>query len=508
MDPPARIPATAVGAFLLALVPLALLPFAVPYWPGEDSPNHFAVAHILAHYDDPGTPWRVLFATRLGPKPYVGYYYLAAVLGRVLDLATVDKLLTAAATVVLSLSSAYLVHALAPRRWANAFLLLPLTGSAYLLNRGFGPFVWGIAAGLFAVGLLVRQRRGATPLAAVVLLVATLFHPYATVIALGLTLGWCFAAGRRDRLWTALVVALPSIALCAAHLVALRLSPLALPVPAAICSAPFHCPGIRPQWPPLVLLSTLVSLSTKELLIRGTALLLLARGCLTRIDDAETRNNRTLLSIVLAVFALLPFGVAQRAYHLPDRLLLPLYVLAAASAVPPFTRSWKRSAATGLTLAALLAAVQYPVAARESAHIDEIVRAGRTLPRGATLAYLPFELRGAMAVAQPEQFAWGYLTIERDIVTGDLFADGLHPYFGAVGYRPLVYRDPDLLPWMSPDLRTDELAAGATRYDFAMLVAPPAELRDRFAARFPAAGHEGRVWIYRTREVTPATRTP
>lgn len=486
-----------------SILPLALLPWTMSWWPTEDNANHLAVAHILSHYGDAGTPWKTYFTEpNLTPQPYMLHYYLLLLLGRIWTLPAADKILTSLLTVACPLSAKYFIEQFVPSRRQNIFLLMPLVASSYALNRGLVGFVIGVVFAILTVAAYKRGQRGRFAPTRIISVSALAFaamlaHPSAAALAL-----LAIVAIERKGLFRA-PAALRIASVVAPMAILLVLHHLRVNTPSLSGSPVFDGPWYRFKFseietesPIVAGLRCLTSISMWEVPIRGLSMCLLlwavVRGCARSPDTVIY-----MLFLVLGVFLLIPSQMAGGAY-LQERVLLFLLVVMACAGEPPGVLNRpKVLPLLGLTSCLLLAIVQFGTAKRESETLEEIIRAGDVLPSGARLAYAPGDMHGYGTNYLPEQFAWGYVLMRRSIVVPDVFADrevfgdGLSSDWGGVGYRPLVYTPTSDLQPLLLELGAvpldDAFDARLSTYDYLMVVNGSPELllhlRDRVPIR-------------------------
>ena len=235
--------------------------------------------------------------------------------------------------------------------------------------------------------------------------------------------------------------------------------------------------------------------STSELPWRAGATALL--GFAAVLGIARVRDQRSVVRtviVLLALYVCIPWGLRERVFYMSNRVFLLLQLFLAVVAQPP---RWLRSAwvlgGLAVVTSAILLVIEQRSAASESAVLTDISLVGASIPRGQTLAYLSF--RHDPTGAKPLQFGWGLLTVQRDVVTDELFADGLTTDWGGVGYRPLKYSR-RLPPAESEPY--DALRATLRGYDHVLLVQPSTELVDRLRADAVVEGHSGVVWLLRS----------
>src|SRR5690349_11576036 len=90
-----------LGASLLAL---AGVPWSVRHWPSQDGPNHLAVAHVIASYSDPGSPYPQYFSVKHGFRPSAALDVIFSHASRLMPLETAEKCVVSAAIILLPLS--------------------------------------------------------------------------------------------------------------------------------------------------------------------------------------------------------------------------------------------------------------------------------------------------------------------------------------------------------------------------------------------------------------------
>ena len=151
--------ADAGGLLLLAIAPLAALPWLLSYWPSVDGPNHLALVHILRRLGEPGNPFEPYLQSELRVGSYSLYYWLMLGLGRLMDLHLADRLVQTAIIAGLPLSVLYLIRRIAPERRHNALAIVPLA-TGWLVMLGFVNFLLGFLLGLLALGAVWGRRGG------------------------------------------------------------------------------------------------------------------------------------------------------------------------------------------------------------------------------------------------------------------------------------------------------------------------------------------------------------
>ena len=225
--------------FVACLLMLAALPWTVRYWPGEDDLNHVAIAHIVGHLHDAGSTFSSFFRGDLRPRPYPLHYYLLLGLAQIVPLLVAEKLVVSLVAIGLPLVGLWTLVRLAPSRWTNIYLLLPLWSYPPLLLRGLTNFVLGTALAIGTIPLLAVETpsRARILLASALFFLAMLAHPFACfvvgVVLVALHGRALFSLRQRSALvaWTRLlVVVAPAAALLAVAAVENHLRRADLPV--------------------------------------------------------------------------------------------------------------------------------------------------------------------------------------------------------------------------------------------------------------------------------------
>jgi hypothetical protein len=520
--------ATQLTLLLLALLPLAALPWTVEYWPAQDDPNHLAIAHVLQSIDDPGSPFARFLEADLTFRPYMLQYYVLLGLGRVMELTTAHRLLVSLFIFALPLAVLLALRRIVPERQANVFLVAPLP-TGWLLLLGLLNFCAGLVLGLIAVALAWGRAggQGETPDppgpvailgASVALFFAAAFHPLAAALT-GVTLLVLEGAHlRRPATWARLaVVAGPAVGSIAISLVAY--SGLESPTSLSVLGVGFL--GLVPTL--ILLVKGQVGLSYWELPFRLPAVCLLLGGGLYAIRKHGVRGSgrdaalARLTLVLLALIFLLPRSFVVVG-HVTDRvMLLCLVASALVASLPRMLRSPRRLAVLAFASCLGLATVQYFAAARESERIATIVAAGQVIPRGSRVLPLNFDPVGSSANASSGLHAWGHVVRERDVVTPYLFASGSRAPYGGAAVRPLRYREAfvedspfihegmprvwgkvgDKLPELQRTHGTDLFLAVAEDYDRVLVVSPPTDFLAHASDRLEEEIRVGDVWVFR-----------
>ena len=265
----------------------------------------------------------------------------------------------------------------------------------------------------------------------------------------------------------------------------------------------FNCPAIKWGSPLIVLGKSLTLWSPVELPVRlvATLLLLVCAYWGACSPDADRRIVRALIVMTL-LYLFIPWGVVDRVYYMRDRVLVVLQFAWVLAARPPtWLRSASRLGPPAFLLCLTLCVAEYREAARLSPVIDAIREVGQKLPRGASLSYL--NLLPAGTNGDPLQFGWSFLTVDRDAVTAELFADGLSTEWGGVGFRPLTYTT----RWPYPPFAVkpySTLQQGLRLFDYLVVIQPDADLLPKLRADFEVVSQSGPVWLFRTSRPTEA----
>ncbi len=448
------------GLLLLAIAPLAALPWLLSYWPSVDGPNHLALVHILRRLGEPGNPFEPYLQSELRVGSYSLYYWLMLGLGRLMDLHLADRLVQTAIIAGLPLSVLYLIRRIAPERRHNALAIVPLA-TGWLVMLGFVNFLLGFLLGLLALGAVWGRRGGrvdpvappswrARAAAGGLLLLATTAHPFPVFMIAAALLLLEGPALRHRRTWACLAtVTGPAFAVAGAPLVAGWLDGRG---GAGLGQFDY-------LWVNEVVLrsveNTVLTFSSWELLLRGVPLLVLAGAALR---SAARRNLRgaerddglaRLVWGLLALYVLVPDRLSSIAFISPRFTLF--FAVACALIVSGRAGLARRAAPVMVALVWMVAAVQYAAMSRVDARVRDIVAAGRQAPRGSTLLPLMFETNTGAANLFPLLHAWGHVVIERDAVVPYLFASGGTAHYGGGDFRPLRFRRP-FSRWFLPNL--------------------------------------------------------
>ena len=184
-----------------------------------DGPAHLLGATVLAEYADPDHPiYSRLYRLDLFPSPNLLTGGVLALLLRVLPVAAAEKLVAAAALVLLPLALRYAARGVRPDAGWLALVAPPLA-AGYLFFYGFTNFITGLGLALFAVGHALRQqggwRRPAIAVQAGLLLLTYLAHMAPFAVALLTLAAVAFA---RRQLRVVALAAVPALLLTGAFL--------------------------------------------------------------------------------------------------------------------------------------------------------------------------------------------------------------------------------------------------------------------------------------------------
>ncbi|HEY3819090.1 MAG TPA: hypothetical protein VGL81_18100 [Polyangiaceae bacterium] len=523
------------AVFVATVAALALLPWTVAHWPSQDGPNHLAVAHVLMHYADRGSPFPKYLDVETGFWPSTALYAVLGFLARGMSLPSAEKVLVSLAIVLLPSSLLLLVRRALPRRSVNVLLALP-----FVVGWGFG---MGFLSFLLAMGLGVltlalaweapRQEQRAHRaffhgLAAVAYFLSVWFHPVAALIA---GLGLLLLEGpalRRPAAWLRVVAIVAPAAL---FLVG---SYLAARAPAG----PSASPGETSMASPLTVVGGLFeyhfAYSPLELVPRLVAMVLLVRFAYRGMraysplgPTAEGAVARVEL-VFLLLYCVTPIALQGWFYSSTRFLLFATLLLPAVAEIPPRIGRRLLVLAPALTVAVL--AVQWPNLRSTSRQLQDILDVGASLAPGDRLVPMDFSAR--LLGPQPLEHGWAELVVARDAIAPQLFAAGKPrmggEHFRTLGFRPgLLDEAGGALPWSSYEgwydvvrkcssgsflawfvarpagcqellaERTATLDAVVDRYDYVLMLDPPDYGASLVAAHAELVDHRGSAWMYR-----------
>ena len=404
---------------LLAVASLAALPWLIEYWPAEEEPRRLAAASALLHEEEAGGPAGLIDPLqRLDPTTAV-----LLVAGRLIGILAAGKLACSLAIVALCLAEWLVLRRLAPARWTGAYLLFPLTTGPLLL-RGGTPILFGLALGLSAAAILAPRLaatedtsdRRAAGAAALLFALAGLTSPLAWFLATAAL----FLLGGRSLLRRSRWALLGALAAALTPAVVRGLADLGAATSAVHW---MHAPLDRRVLD--MLGASLATFSGWEGAMRGAAALLLvaagAHGVLRRRDPANASLSRLVVgAAALALFMPFAAGMPPCSSMAADHLL---WIACATCLTRPRRIPSAMIGATGVALAAGLTLIQSHAMREPSDQIARVVEAGRALPSGSRVLPLRFA-SPAPRVADPLRHAWGYVALERGIVTPHLGGRG------------------------------------------------------------------------------------
>ena len=524
------------GVFVATVAALALLPWSVPHWPSQDGPNHLAVAHVLMHYGDPGSPFPQFVDVETGSRPSTALYAILSVLARAMSLESAEKVLVSAAIVLLPTSLLLLVRRALPRRSVNVLLALPfVVGWAFAM--GFLSFLLAMGLGVLTLAFAwhAPEEQGSTrlvspghALAAAAFFLSVWLHPVAALIAgVGLLLLEWRDLRRPAVALRVLVVTAPAALFLVASYVAVH--------GAEGASA---SPGETSFASPLSLVGGLfeyhLGYTPLELAPRLVALVLLVRFAYRGMrtysplgSTAEGAIARVVLTFTL-LYCVTPIALQGWFYSSTRFLLFASLLLPAMAEIP--ARIGRRLLVLAPVLTVAVLAVQWPSLRSTSRQMQDILDVGASLPRGAKL--VPMDFTARLLGPQPLAHGWAELVVERDAIASQLFAAG-KPRMGGEHFRTLSFHRGLLdeasgaLPWSSYEgwydvvrkcssgrllawlvarsgdcaallaERTATFDAVVDRYDYVLMLGPPDYATSIVTPHAELVDHRGSAWMYR-----------
>jgi hypothetical protein len=520
--------------FAPAVLALALVPWTVGHWPSQDGPNHLAVAHVLATYADPGSPFPRYCSLQTGFRPSTALYEVLSFASRFVPLQTAEKCAVSLALVLLPVSVLLFAWRTIPGRAVNVLLSLPLVlGFAFAM--GFLSFQLAMAFGVFALalgweprpsdGARLTWRHG---LASLAYFLCVWWHP---VVALMTGLVLLLLEWRSLLTWTAwrrvlVVVGPAAVFLVGAYVAADPAPRSSVDSQGTYFSDPVSVVGAAFEYG--------IGYTPFELVPRIAALLLMFRYAYRAMRaspplraGAEAAVGRAVLAL-LGLYCVLPGTLAGWNYCSARFLLYGWLLLPVAADFP--ARMGRRLLVLGPMLAGAALAIQWPFIHRASRQMDDVVDVGASLPRGAKL--LPMDFNVGVLGPQPTIDAWGVLVVEHDAVASQIFAAG-RPRMGGERFRTLTFRpgvldeEAGTLPWSGFEMWSDVWRACADprsplrwfvhvdvncddslaarkkaleevidRYDYVLMLAPPAYGQELIASRLRLVSHVGSAWMY------------
>jgi hypothetical protein len=523
-------------AFAVTVVVLALFPWTVLHWPTQDGQNHLAVAHVLTHYADAGSPFPQYVSMQTGFRPSAALYEILCFAGRFMPLQAAEKCVVSVAAVMLALSALLFVWRAVPGRIVNAMLALPFV-IAWAFAMGFLNFQLGMAIGVVSLALGWEPQRAGVPtprlhwrhgLASVAYFLCVWCHPVAALITgLGLlVLEW--RSVLRPSEWARMLV---TVGPGAAFLVGAY---LAAPPVAQTTAAPLETGFADPVTVVGAAFEYNIGWTPWELGPRLVALGILVPGAYRAMrasrlggSSPEAAVARVVLTMVV-LYCVTP-GVFRGWFYSSTRFFLfALLLLPAAAEIPARVERRLVWLAPALTAATLV--IQWPSVHRFSAKMQDILDAAASLPRGAKV--VPMDFTVTVLGPEPLGHAWAQLVVEHDAVASQLFAAG-KPRMGGERFRTLTFR-PGLLdisagqlPWSTYETwndvtrmcaspwnptrwfvhlpgdcksrlaeRKETLEAVIDRYDYVLMIDPPDYGRALIAPHLKLVRQVGAAWMY------------
>jgi hypothetical protein len=529
--------------FAATLLAIALVPWTVGHWPSQDGPNHLAVAHVLATYADPGSPFPQYWSAQTGFRPSTALYEVLAAASRVAPLHTVEKCTISLALILLPVSVLLFAWRAVPQRAANVLLSLPLV-LGFAFGMGFLSFQLAMAFGVIALAFgweprpseagaaRVAWRHGVASLA---YFLCVWWHP---VVALMTGLALVLLEWRALLRWRAwlrvlVVVGPAAVFLVGAYLAAEASPPSSVDSRETFFSDPVSIIGSAFEYA--------IGYTPFELIPRIAALLLMLRYLARALrasppyaEGAEAAVGRLVLAF-LVLYCVLPGTLAGWKYCSARFLLYGWLLLPVAADFPP--RLGRRLLAIGPALAGVALAIQWPFIHRASRQMEDVLDVGASLPRGAKV--LPMDFNENVLGPQPTIDAWGELMVAHDAVASQIFAAG-RPGMGGERFRALTFRPGVIdaatgtLPWSGFEMWSDVWRACADprsparwfvhvdvscddslsarkqalrevidRYDYVLMLGPARHGQELMASHLRLVSHIGSAWMYAVAHAAP-----
>jgi hypothetical protein len=511
-----------------------MVPWTVRHWPSQDGPNHLAIAHVIATYDDPGSPFPRYLSVKHGFRPSAALDVILSHANRYLPLEIAEKCLVSATVIMLSLSVLALIWRVLPRRALNVFLLLPFV-LGWPLVIGFLSFEIALALGVLVLTFAWRLPSELpsssidwrTTLASLLFFLSVWFHPAAAVLTglVFILLEW-----RHLLLWRhwprILIVVGPGAAfVLGTYLTAPSSRPLAVEAP-TFFSDPLSTLGAVFEYN--------IGFTPLELAPRIAALAVLLPGAYRAVraypplgSGPEAAFGRVLI-VLLAAYFIVPGTWAGWAYCAARFLVYGWLLLPLAAELRPSIA--RHLPVIGPALAGVTLAIQWPFIHRASERTQNIVEVGSSLPRGSKL--IPIDFNASVLGPQTNGDSWAHLVVSRDAVASQLFAAG-RPRMGGERFRMVSFY-PDLLdiesgalPWSDFEMwndvgracadpgsavrwfvhidgdcnqnlaeRRQKLEKVIDRYEYLLMVDPPDFGRKLLPSKLRLVSHVGSAWLY------------
>jgi hypothetical protein len=520
--------------FAASLLALASLPWTVRYWPSQDGPNHLAIAHVIASYADPGSPFPQYLSVKHGFRPSAALDVIFSYASRFTSLETAEKWAVSATIVLLPLSLLVLARRVIPRRAPNVFLALPFV-VGWPLVIGFLSFEIALALGVFVLALAWEApsephapgSSWRTTLASVLYFLSVWFHPAAAFLTglVFLLLEWRNVLRWRE--WPRmLAIAGPgAMFVVGTYLTAHSSEPLAVEGqtffsdPLSVLGAAFEYNiGFTPLelGPRIAALSLLLPCTYRA--VRANPLLGSSR---------EAAVGRIVVALLAAYFVApgtwAGWAYAAARFLVYGQLLLPL----AAEVWPSVAR---RLLVVGPALAGVTMAIQWPFIHGASARTQDVIEVGASLPHGAKL--IPADFNASVLGPQTNGDSWAHLVVSRDAVASQLFAAG-RPRMGGERFRMVSFNpgvldvEAGALPWSDFEMWNDigracaphgapqnwfvhwdgdcgrhladrkgKLEKVVDRYDYLLMLDPPGCCQDLLPSKLRLVSHVGSAWLY------------
>jgi hypothetical protein len=513
------------------LFALALVLAVVPLWVGGhlpmvDLPQHLMLISALHRLHDPTTLYPQLFELRPELTPYLGYYWVVALLNWVVPLTVANKLFLSAYVVGMPLGLAFLLRSLGRPAWP-ALLAIPFAyGDSFAW--GFINYVAALPLAFLSLGLFARaiadapRRRRWGLWHAPVLVAVLLFHVQVfgyLAFALPFLLlttrapedvpGAARGARLRARL-PAVASVVPGVALFLIWVVGRVGAPQEIE------------PGVPwKAWGPMLSAQNLsfksfaqnraelFSVLANQLrdgsdryavylafgLAAAAALLALFKSMAgQREKGAEGPVERWrmlgLSLIALALFFTLPFDIRGYVYYLNTRFahLWAALLVAAAPALTPRLRTWTLAACALLALVVAVSLARgFAAFDREARPLDALAAAAPTHPLVMGLIYDT----GSRVVRHP-------VFLHAATVVARLRGGATNFTFALTPHSPLRYQHtpPPTFPseWRPQGLDFDTMAGP---YDAFLIRGPPPSrvFGARLGSTLRVAAHLGELWL-------------